>query len=165
MSVETIRKSTKDRTSYNYKAWIDTVASKGLWEDYIGVEYINLVQVLEKQNNGTKSNYQIMDISLAKDLVAKHKNIYDFVEIDNEKLRQNDYFKYNPQSFFDKVRLRIKAIKHPTESPKKNIEPFTAYQKVMLFIALSALAFTVMSFMVALIVGFDKIEQFIGINN
>lgn len=125
MSIRAYKRNDKTTYNYNYKYWIDNFAKKEKWDDFIDVEYLNLVRVFEKQNNGKELEYGIYNISDATKLSDKHQNTYRFEKIDNEKLKETDYFKYNPQSFLDKTLLRILSIKQPTDKPKKKIAPFS----------------------------------------
>lgn len=95
MSVNTIHKLDNKKKSFLYNCWVKSVVENGLMDEYIILKYPDLVQVRTIGLDKRRNNYKVLPKREAEKIINEHPNNFDFIEIDIEELKLNDFKKSN----------------------------------------------------------------------
>ena len=93
MSVYTIHKPTNKKTSFMYNYWVKTVVESGLMDDYIILDYPELVKVIAIETDGKRRDYKIIpkrDIDVT---IKDHPDRFEIIELDSKKIELEDLHK------------------------------------------------------------------------
>ncbi len=119
-----VKNKVSNRTiSMIYHHWTHEIVNKGEANDYIILEYPDLVQMVIIHPDGRREKDRILERRKAKEEIKKFPNAFDFVEIDVKELIANDIKRSNknqsssedslssePLNKFGKIQKRNKIV-------------------------------------------------------